>query len=123
MNYKEIEELKSALTDMMKKGCILTIPAFRTGGRIVSVGFKPYWTNPVDSKIEKIEINLIDSRGRIIPLNIYNIIGYKLAFLDDRNVEDSKNISLDIHSYTNARSRNSEEYDTLHLEISEISDE
>ncbi|HOM03204.1 MAG TPA: hypothetical protein PLH43_10295 [Acetivibrio sp.] len=122
MNYREIEELKSALTNMMKKGCVLMIPAYRAEGRIVSIGFKPYWTNPGDSKIEKIEIDFIDRKGRVIPFNIYNIIGYKIASLDGRSMEDAKSVSLEIHLYPNARSRNPEEYDTLHLEISDITE-
>jgi len=50
MNYQEIEKLKAVLTKMMKKGCMLMIPAYGAEGRIVSIGFRPYWTNPVTQK-------------------------------------------------------------------------
>jgi len=43
-------EIKAVLTKMMKKGCMLMIPAYGAEGRIVSIGFRPYWTNPGDSK-------------------------------------------------------------------------
>ncbi|HHV30001.1 hypothetical protein [Acetivibrio mesophilus] len=123
MNYKEIEELKSTLTNMMKKGCTLMVPAYRATGKIVGIGFKPYWTNPADSKIEKLEINFMDSIGRVIPFDIYNIIGYEIVSLDGKRIEDAKNICLDIHLYTNVKRRSTEKGDTLRIEISEISEE
>jgi len=118
-----IEKLKAVLTKMMKKGCMLMIPAYGAEGRIVSIGFRPYWTNPGDSKIEKLEINFVDNRGRVVPLCIYSIIGYEIVSFEGRSLEDAKNISLDIHSYANVKGRKAEKYDTLHLEIGEISDE
>lgn len=123
MNYKEIDELKSVLTNLMKKGCTFMVPSYRMSGKIVGIGFKPYWTNPGDSKIEKLEINFVDRTGRVIPFDIYNVIGYKVVSLDGKSIDDAKNISLDIHLYSNVKSRNLEECDTLRLEISETSGE
>jgi len=90
MNYQEIEKLKAVLTKMMKKGCMLMIPAYGAEGRIVSIGFRPYWTNPGDSKIEKLEINFVDNRGRVVPLCIYSIIGYEIVSFEGRSLEDAK---------------------------------
>jgi hypothetical protein len=75
MNYKEIESFKSILLQMVKQGCSIKNDDFSVDGRVAGVGFKPYWTYPTDSKINKLEFNILDNRGRIAPFYLYNIIG------------------------------------------------
>jgi len=50
MNYQEIEKLKAVLTKMMKKGCMLMIPAYGAEGRIVSIGSGLIGQIPVTQK-------------------------------------------------------------------------
>lgn len=120
MNYKEIEELKSALTNMMKKGSTLRVPAYGASGKVVGIGFKPYWTNPGDSKIEKLEINFMDASGRVIPFNFFNIIGYEVISRDGKDINETDNVSLDIHVYSPLKSRGAEPYDKIRIEIGEV---
>jgi len=93
MNYQEIEKLKAVLTKMMKKGCMLMIPAYGAEGRIVSIGFRPYWTNPGDSKIEKLEINFVDNRGRVVPF-VFTVLLVTRLFLLREEVWKMRKISV-----------------------------
>jgi len=99
MNYSEIERLKYTLINLARQGCELKIPAYGIRGRILGVGFNPYWTNPADSKISKMEFSIIDKNGQILPVKFNNIIDYKILNHDTGRSEDSKNISMDIVVY------------------------
>ncbi|MFZ5989518.1 MAG: hypothetical protein ACOYWZ_20670 [Bacillota bacterium] len=118
MNSRDIEKLKETLTNMMKNGCKLHVPAYGASGRVVGIGFKPYWTNPIDSKIEKLEINFMDNNGRIIPFNFYNVIGYDIVSHEGQRLDNANSISLDIHVYSPVKSRDEESYDKVRVEIS-----
>ncbi|HHV98361.1 MAG TPA: hypothetical protein GXX36_02105 [Clostridiaceae bacterium] len=100
MNYNEIERLKYTLINLARQGCELKIPAYGIKGRILGVGFNPYWTNPGDSKINKLEFSIIDKNGMIFPVKFNNIMEYKILKNDAERSEDSKNISMDIALYT-----------------------
>jgi len=80
MNYQEIEKLKAVLTKMMKR-----LYAYDSGLWSRRKNCK-YWIQALldksgDSKIEKLEINFVDNRGRVVPLCIYSIIGYEIVSL------------------------------------------
>ena len=47
-------------------------------GKLMAVGYKPYWTSRQDSKIEKLELNFLSSRGIMVPLILNNIVDYEL---------------------------------------------
>lgn len=47
-------------------------------GKLIAIGYKPYWTNKNDSKIEKLELNFLSSRGIMVPLILNNIVDYEL---------------------------------------------
>lgn len=100
MNYREIERLKYTLTNLARQGCELRIPAYGIKGRVLGVGFNPYWTNPSDSIINKLEFNIIDKSGQIIPVRFNYVIGYNVLHHDAKRFEDSKNISMDIVMYS-----------------------
>lgn len=100
MNYSDIERLKHILTNLVRQGCEINIPAYGIKGKIISVGFNPYWTNPADSKINKLEFNIIDKYGRIVPVKFNFIIGYDILHHDAERFEDSKSVSMDIIVYS-----------------------
>ncbi|HEX9062140.1 MAG TPA: hypothetical protein VF941_18335 [Clostridia bacterium] len=117
MNVNEIEILKGALSQMVMKGCTVKNDTYKVEGKVVGIGFKPYWSNPYDSKIEKLELNILNRYGRIIPFVFNNIIGYDILSHDGASINDSKNISLDIHVFSNRRDLN-EPYEKIKVDIS-----
>ncbi len=117
MNYKDIEFLKSTLTSLVKQGCTLEIPSYGVGGRVVGIGFKPYWTNPVDSKVERLELNFMDNYGRLTPFNFYNVTGYDVVSRDEDKAAGLRNICLDIHVYSPGKSRDEEPSEKVRLNL------
>jgi len=117
MNYAEIESLKLALTNLTRYGCRINLPAYGIEGRIIGVGFKPYWTNPVDSKIDRLEFNILDSHGRVIPFNFNYITGYDVLSQDGRRFEDSKSVSMDILVYSPDKAREENFSQKVRLDI------
>jgi hypothetical protein len=117
MNYKEIESFKSILLQMVKQGCSIKNDDFSVDGRVAGVGFKPYWTYPTDSKINKLEFNILDNRGRIAPFYLYNIIGCDVTAQDGVSLDKSKNLKLDIHVFSPSKVRDSEPYDKISIQI------
>lgn len=117
MNYMEIENFKSLLLKMVKQGCEVKSHTFGVEGRAVGVGFKPYWTNPGDSKIDKIEFNVLDKRGRIMPFYLNNVIGCDIIPKDDENVDQSKKLLFDLHIFSPSKAREKEPYDKIAVEI------
>ncbi|MCX7923485.1 MAG: hypothetical protein N3B21_15970 [Clostridia bacterium] len=120
MNRKQIETLKSTLSRLAMQGCKIQSSTYGIAGRLVGIGFKPYWTNPADSKIEKLELNFIDEHGRIRPFYLYNIVGYDIVSYDGRDILNSKNISLDIRVFSPNKSIDKEPYDKISLEINQL---
>ncbi|MDP4180425.1 MAG: hypothetical protein Q8942_04950 [Bacillota bacterium] len=116
MNYKEIEALKYTLSNMAMRGARIKNNDFKVDGKIVGVGFKPYWSNPYDTKIEKLELNVLDNNGRILPFNFYHIIGYDIVSYDGKEFRSSDNVSIDIHVYSPVSNRN-ENYDKVRVDL------
>jgi hypothetical protein len=100
MNYVDIERLKYALANFVRQGCRVKIPHYGVDGKVVGVGFKPYWTKPFDSKIDKLELNIMDDFGRIFPFNFNYITGYEIMSHDGERFEDSRSANLDIFIYS-----------------------
>ena len=117
MNYAEIERLKLTLTNFTRRGCGIRLPAYGVEGRVVGIGFKPYWTNPVDSKIDKLELNIMDNYGRVVPFNFNYVTGYDVLSQDGRQFEDSKSVSLDILVYSPDKARQEDSSQKVRLEI------
>ena len=97
MDYKDIEKFKSAIMHLVSKGCNVSFPEQGIQGRVVGVGYKPYWTSPGDTIIKKLELNITDACGRIIQYKLDNVIGYKVVSHDDNGFRNSDNISFEIN--------------------------
>lgn len=117
MNYTEIERLKLTLTSLVRQGCRVKVPAYGVEGRVIGVGFKPYWTNNIDSKIDKLEFNIMDNYGRVFPFNFNYVTGYDVITKDANRFEDSKNVSMDIVVYSPNKSRDENFSEKVRLEI------
>ena len=122
MNHKEIESLKATLARLVGHGCKMKNDVYGVNGRVVGVGFRPFWTNPADSKIEKLEFNFVDANGRVRPFYLYNVIGYDIVSYDADRLDNSRNISFDIHVYSPNKGRDEEPYDKIRIDIT-VTDE
>lgn len=118
MNFKEIESLKVILSNMAKTGCKIEVPAYGIRGRILGVGYKPYWTTQIDSKIEKLEINIADENGRIVPFSFLNVTGFSIVSNDGERVQNSNNVGLDIQIYAPIKERDEEPIKKIRVELS-----
>jgi hypothetical protein len=117
MQYSKIESLKLTLTNLARQGSKIRIPSFDVSGKIVGIGFKPYWTSPLDSKIETLEIQFTDDYGRLIPFNFYNITNYDIIENDRAQKDDSINTTLDIHIFSPNKNRDEDPYEKIRVEI------
>lgn len=122
MNLQEIEKFKSILTQFIMKGCHMQCfssdnTSSKISGRVVGVGFKPLWSSPIDSKIDKIELNYIDQRGYVQPYSLYNVIGYEIVSYDGDGLEDSNNITFNMHVYSPTKSASKEPFDKIRIDI------
>ncbi|NLD45994.1 MAG: hypothetical protein GX660_02180 [Clostridiaceae bacterium] len=115
MDYKQIEKLKSVMINLSRYGCRLKVPFYGISGRIVGVGFKPFWTSPVDSKIEKLEINFLDDFGKLVPFIFYNIISYDVINSEEKG--NIKNVSLDIHVCSLNQKRHGDPVEKVRVEM------
>lgn len=70
--------LKSVLADILKNQNTLRSTDLGLDGKLMAVGYSPFWTSRYDSKIEKIELNFMSSRGIMVPLILKNIVDFEL---------------------------------------------
>lgn len=117
MNYKEIESLKLALLSLARKGCKLRIPSAGISGRVVGVGFRPYWTGPLDSIIEKLEINYMDDLGKVRNHCFLAVTGYDVVSNDGRGYDSMKNACIDLQTLSAKNDRGKQKNETVRLEI------
>ncbi|MCX8131505.1 MAG: hypothetical protein N3I35_15610 [Clostridia bacterium] len=117
MNYTEIEKLKYTLANLVRQGCMIRIPNSGAEGKVVGVGFKPYWTNPIDSKIDKLEFNIMDAYGRIMPIKFNYVTGYDILSQGGGNSEKTNCISLDISVYSPNKTRNTDFNEKIRIDI------
>ncbi|MCX7708314.1 MAG: hypothetical protein N2484_00525 [Clostridia bacterium] len=122
MDYKKIESFKLAILSLAKRGCRIRISSYGIEGRIVGVGFKPYWTVPGDSVIEKLEITYIDQKGRLVPFSFNKIVGYEVISNDGRGYDSMKNACMDIHIFSGKKNRKEEPLEKVRIEISSEED-
>jgi len=117
VDYKAIDELKSEITDLVRDGKFIGISQFGISGNIIGAGFKPYWTGKYDSKIDKLELNILNRNGRIIPFAFNNIVGYEKSPKDLNSEDDSSKKYLEIHVFSPSKARDKEPYDKIRLEL------
>lgn len=119
MNYVQIDRLKGIFSNLLQNQYTLRSIDLGIDGKLIAVGYKPYWTARNDSKIEKLEMNFLSSRGIMVPLILNNIVDYELYPKDGkRNKKYRINlIELMILSpFTNPRNLK-DIYDRVKIEI------
>lgn len=123
MNFKQIEILKLALLHLSRQGSLVSIPAYGISGKIAGVGFRPYWTGPADTKIEKLELNIIDKSGKVKLFNFDNVIGYDVVSNDGRGYDTMKNATLDIHIFSTDKQTDHKPMEKVRIEICSCTEE
>ena len=78
LNYIEIDRLKNIFSNMLINQHNLRSIDLGIDGKLIAIGYKPYWTSKNDSKIEKLELNFLSNRGIMVPLILKNIVNYEL---------------------------------------------
>jgi len=117
MDYREIEGLKSFLMDRLREGYRISIDPIGIDGKLIGIGFRPYWTNLGDSKIDKLEFNILKDNGQIIPIRLNNLVGYKITAQDDISSPDVKNLNLHIMLYSPNKLVGEDPYDRINLRL------
>jgi len=97
---------------------------FGIDGKLIAIGYSPYWTSQYDSKIEKLELNFLSSKGIMVPLILKNIVDFEIYPKDGRRNKNYRinTIELMILSpYMNPKNVNPKNvkdiYDKVRFEI------
>jgi len=117
---RKIEAFKFTLTDMARQGCRILIADQNISGRIVGIGFKPFWTGSADSKIERLDFNYVDDRGQLHAYRFHDIIGYEIISNEDTRKTDSETICLDLYVFSPSKANTDEPYDKMRIELTPI---
>jgi hypothetical protein len=117
VDYNDIENLKQALSNLARQGCRLRIPSHGIDGKVIGVGFKPFWTGSVDTKIEKLEFDYIDSTRRAVTFSLYNITDYSVISHDGKGYDSLKNAGIDFKTFSPGKNRGEESYEKVHIDI------
>ena len=119
MDYMEIDKLKDLFSDMLRKQNILRSMDLGIEGRLIAVGYKPYWTNRQDSKIETLELNFQNSNGAMIPIILRNVVNYELLPKEGRKNKKYRVNMIEIMLLSPYMlSKNSKDvYDKIRIEI------
>ncbi len=78
MDFMEIDKLKGLFSDMLRKQYVIRSVDLGIEGRLIAVGYKPYWTSRQDSKIETLELNFLSSNSAMVPIILRNVVNYEL---------------------------------------------
>ncbi len=78
MDYMDIDRLKNLFSDMLRNQYTLRSMDLGIDGKLIAVGYKPYWTNRQDSKIEALELNFYNNQGIMVPIILRNVVNYEL---------------------------------------------
>lgn len=115
MDYMDINRLKNLFSDMLKNQHTLKSMELGIEGKLIAVGYKPYWTNRQDSKIETLELNFL-SGGIMVPIVLRNVVNYELY--PKKNKKNRVNAIELILLSPFLLSRNAREvYDKIKIEI------
>jgi hypothetical protein len=117
MNPQQIEKLKSILVHKASRGCKMRILSHVINGRLIGVGFKPYWSGPHDSKIDKLEFNYADNWGKVHTYHICDVVGYDIHYDEEEDFDPFRCKSLDIYAFSPMKSRQKEPYEKIHMEL------
>ncbi len=119
LNYVEIDRLKRIFSEMLKNQNTLRSMDLGIDGKLIAVGYKPFWTSRSDSKIETLELNFLNSRGLMSPIILRNIVNYELYPKEGkRNKKYRANmIEFMVLSPFMMMRNNKEIYDRVRIEI------
>jgi hypothetical protein len=78
LDYMDIDRLKNIFSDMLRNQYTLRSMELGIDGKLMAVGYKPYWTSRQDSKIETLELNFLSSKGVMVPIILRNVVSYEL---------------------------------------------
>jgi hypothetical protein len=93
LNYIEIDKLKNIFSNIQKDQNTIRCVEYGIDGKLLAIGYNPYWTTRYDSKIVKLELNFLSNNGKMVPLILQNIVDYNIVYLKDvkKDVKKSKN--------------------------------
>ncbi len=63
---------------MLKNQYTLRSIELGINGKLIAIGYNPYWTSHLDSKIEKLELSILNSRGIMVPLVLKNVVDFEI---------------------------------------------
>lgn len=119
MNYVEIDKLKGLFSEMLRSQNTLRSMELGIDGKLIAVGYKPFWTSRNDSKIEALELDFLSNKGFVVPIILRNIVDYELYPKEGkRNRKYRANMIefMILSPYMLARNEK-EVYDKIKLEI------
>ncbi len=117
MNYIEIDKLKSIFSNLQKDQNTIRSIDYGIDGKILAIGYNPYWTTRYDSKIVKLELNFLNKNGAMVPLVFQNIVDYKIYPKEvKKNRKNSKINEIELILLSLERNKK-EEYNKVRLEI------
>jgi hypothetical protein len=77
LDYMDIDRLKNLFSDMLRNQLTLRSMDLGIDGKLIAVGYKPYWTSRQDSKIETLELNFLNNKGIMVPIILRNVVNYE----------------------------------------------
>ncbi len=119
MDYMDIDRLKNLFSDMLRNQWTLRSMDLGIEGKLIGIGYKPYWTNRQDSKIETLELNFLGSRGVMVPIILKNVVDYELYPKEGKKSKKYRANMIEVILLSPYMlSRNSKDvYDKIKLEI------
>jgi hypothetical protein len=51
---------------------------FGIEGKLIAIGYNPFWTSRKDTKIDKLELSFLGNNGRMVPLVLNNVVNFEL---------------------------------------------
>jgi len=119
LNYTEIDKLKSIFSNMLKNQNTLRSIDLGIDGKLIAIGYNPYWTSKFDSKIEKLELNFLSNNGIMVPLILSNIVDYELYPKESKRNKNYRINTIDLmilSPYLNPKNAK-DIYDKVKIEI------
>ena len=119
MNYKEIDILKGVFSNMLKNQYTLRSIELGINGKLIAIGYNTYWTSRLDSKIEKIELSFLNSRGIMVPLVLKNVVDFEIYPKEGRRNKKYRINSIELmilSTYVNPKNQK-DIYDRVKFEI------
>lgn len=119
MNFIDIDRLKNLFSELLKKQCTLRSMDLGINGKLIGIGYRPYWTSRQDTKIETLELNFLDSKGIMVPIILRNVVNYELLPKEGRRNKKYKVNLIEImllSPYMLAKN-DKEAFDKIKLEV------